>query len=361
MTCLKLRLVAVLFAITLVTGVAYAANTPVHAHKGDQITVTVSKAGARKLAGEHVKLTARNPAQRHGNRVTAPDRSGSWNFPAATGTVHYAGELRFSRGHRVAVARYLVLVRSKRQTTVTAMIAGRRVTLLKLGGRTKVSRSRGSETISLAAVRFAPQGAKAVNRRLGARVIAAGQQVGTATVKLSQPSSSPTPGGPGRTQPGVALAVSPALKAVGVTSNPISPALSVVTIPGGTVIELPAGAGGGSFNQGTLTGTIPLSGGLTLGDGAAQVALTDPVLTLGTGTDGSSLSFSVNGGPEVKLLSLDTSKLLSSTTSNGSLDLQGLTATLSQEGADSINQAAGTPLVAPAQTFGNLSVIVPKT
>jgi hypothetical protein len=59
------------------------------------------------------------------------------------------------------------------------------------------------------------------------------------------------------------------------------------------------------------------------------VSLTNPELTLGTGTEGSSLSFEMNGGPEVKLFDIDTPQLEQAATPDGTLDLHGRMATLS--------------------------------
>ena len=83
-------------------------------------------------------------------------------------------------------------------------------------------------------------------------------------------------------------------------------------------------------------------------------------VTLGTGTEGSSLSFQVNGSPEVKLLNLDTSKLVQSALPNGTLDLKGLLATLSSEGAASLNTALGRNLFTTGQPVGGVTLIVPN-
>ena len=114
-----------------------------------------------------------------------------------------------------------------------------------------------------------------------------------------------------------------------------------------------------SFANGVLTGTIPLSGGLQLGNGILSASLTNAQLTLGTGTEGSSLSFQVNGGPEVKLFDLDTTKLEQAALPSGTLDLQGLLATLSSEGASSLNRALGQNLFTTGQPVGGVSLIVP--
>jgi hypothetical protein len=147
-------------------------------------------------------------------------------------------------------------------------------------------------------------------------------------------------------------------------SNGLPAPLGTTPLPGadGTSVSLPldGSTASASFANGTLTGTIPLSGGLQLGNGALSVSLTNPQVTLGTGTEGSSLSFQVNGGPEIKLLDLDTSKLVQSALPNGTLDLRGLLATLSSEGASSLNKALGQNLFTTAQPVGGLTLIVPK-
>jgi hypothetical protein len=124
-------------------------------------------------------------------------------------------------------------------------------------------------------------------------------------------------------------------------------------------LPLNGSTAGGSFDQGTLTGTIPLSGGLQLDNGQIQASLTNPTLTLGTGTEGSSLAFSINGGPEVKLFDIDTSKLEEAATPNGTLDVNGLLATLSSEGASTLNQVLGQHVFTTGQPVGGVTLILP--
>jgi hypothetical protein len=84
-----------------------------------------------------------------------------------------------------------------------------------------------------------------------------------------------------------------------------------------------------------------------------------PDVDAGTGTEGSSLSFQVNGGPEVKLFDLDTSMLEQAALPNGTLDLSGLLATLSSEGASSLNRALGQNVFTTGQPVGGVTLIVP--
>ena len=146
-------------------------------------------------------------------------------------------------------------------------------------------------------------------------------------------------------------------------SNGLPAPLGTTTIPGvdGSSVSLPlnGSTAGGSFDQGTLTGTIPLSGGLQLDNGAVSASLTNPELTLGTGTEGSGLSFSLNGGPELKLFDIDTSQLEQAATPNGGLDLSGLLATLSSEGASTLNTILGQNVFTTGQPVGGISVVLP--
>src|SRR6185312_13164993 len=130
------------------------------------------------------------------------------------------------------------------------------------------------------------------------------------------------------------------------------------TVPG--TGGLPAASAG--FDNGVLTASVPLDGGLQLSNGTVSATLSDPVLQIGTGTDGSSgLYVSINGGPEVKAFDIDTNKLLAAALPNGTLDINGLVTELSNELAGTINQLAGQQIASPGQAAGLLSVIVPSS
>jgi hypothetical protein len=89
------------------------------------------------------------------------------------------------------------------------------------------------------------------------------------------------------------------------------------------------------------------------------VSLTNPELTLGTGTEGSALSFELSGGPEVKLFDIDTSQLEGDATPNGTLDLNGLLATVSSEGASTLNTILGQNVFTTGEPVGGISLILP--
>src|SRR6202012_3205041 len=114
------------------------------------------------------------------------------------------------------------------------------------------------------------------------------------------------------------------------------------TLPG--TGGVPAASAG--FDNGVLPPSVPLDGGIQLSNGTISATLSDPVLQIGTGLDGSSgLYLSINGGPEVKAFDIDTSKLLAAALPNGTLDLNGLVVELSDELAGTINGLAGQQIV----------------
>jgi hypothetical protein len=360
---------------------AQAASTSVnvHKHSGDRSTLKLSNTREHGWKREHVRAQVMRPATSPGAMAYFPQTSGKWNFAQATGGLSYSGALRIRDGNRSITLTNLSFTRTvKDKSSVTAQIGNRKVSLFALTGRAHVKRQDARETLSGFTAHLTKQAAQRIDAGLKHRVLSNNESLGSFAASVSNTStaakSSPAkPSGPGITPspgaagtPGVGVSLSPglsqALSANGLGALPIAPATAAG--PDGTSVALPAvaGSGGGaSFDAGTLTGSIPLSGGLQLGSGAAAITLTSPKLSLGTGTGGSSLSFAVNGGPEVKLFDVDTSTLEQSTTANGDLSLTGLTAAVSSQGAATLNALAGKDIVAPAQAAGGLTVIVPAS
>jgi hypothetical protein len=352
-------------------GAKPSATQAVHVQKGDHAQFTLSNKTKRKLNKRHVRLTTNKPGTRSKSKYSLPAKSGRWNFTTARGTVQLKGALRLRAGRRAVNLGLATFSRpAKGVTQVTVKVRGRRVRLFRISGRAHVKRKGNSETVSGLTAHLAQAGVKRINKILHRRSVTTGELVGAFTVTVSRKAASaskPTPKKPGPTNAaGVGITLSKGSGSVGgllSSVSAISPATGgLLGTADGTSVTLPLASGGSAtagFNDGTLTGTLPLSGGLTLDKGAASVSLTNPQLTLGTGTEGSALSFSVNGGPEVKLFSVDTAQLEKSATSNGSLDLKGLLATLSTEGAASLNTVLNTHAFTTGQTLGGLTVIVP--
>jgi hypothetical protein len=373
-------LLAAVLALMLPLGAdaAASANTAVTSQSGDGATLTLSAKAKRSFSGQHVSLTAQRPATRRKSTYALPDSSGKWNFAKATGTLNLKGVLHVALGRRSVAMKSVTFTRpAKGSGQVTVKLAGHKVQLFTVTGKVKVKHSGATEILSGMTAKLTKAGATKLDKALNKSALSNGQSFGSFTVRVSTAPIAGAPGASGVTpssSSGVGLALTPdfvsLLKSAGLSGLPLVPAsgglpapLGTTTIPGadGSSVTLPlnGSTAGGSFDQGTLTGTIPLSGGLQLDNGAASVSLTNPELTLGTGTEGSALSFQLNGGPEVKLFDIDTSQLEQAATPDGGLSLSGLEATLSSEGASSLNELLGQNVFTTGQPVGGLSVILP--
>jgi hypothetical protein len=383
-------LAAAVLAIVLPLGANAVASTnggvAVASQSGDGATLTLSAKAKRSFAGQHVALKAQRPATRRQASYALPDSSGNWNFAKATGTLNLKGVLNIVLGKRSVAMKSVTFTRpAKGNGLLTAKIAGRKVKLFTVTGKVHVEQSGTTETLTGMTAKLTKPGAAKIDKALHKNAFKANQAIGSFTVKVSTAAltgKSPGGSGPGASgvtptsNSGVGVDFAPAFRSLldsaGLSTLPLVPAsgglpapLGTTSIPGvdGTSVSLPLAGGmaGGSFDQGTLSGTIPLSGGLQLDNGNLSASLTNPELTLGTGTEGSSLSFRLNGGPKVKLFDIDTSQLEQAATPNGSLDLSGLEATLSSEGASTLNTVLGQNAFTTGVPVGGVSLILPAT
>jgi hypothetical protein len=354
--------------------------------KGDQAMLTLNKATKRALAKNHISLKANKPASHRGSNATFPQKSGKWNFSNTSGTVTYNGVSRFVRAKRsvkVTKLSFTRTVKGKRSTaSLVAFLGKKKVTLLTLTGKVKVKMKGAKETVSGFTAKLSRKAATLLNSGLRHKAFKANQKLGSFSLTLTTRATLVTkpgaPGVPGSSGAGLGFAFTPAFQSAlnqsGLSVTPLGPAansvmggLSGVSLPVGdpTSVTVPgiggAPAASAGFDNGMLTATVPLAGGLQVSNGAVSVGLTNPVLSIGTGIDGSSgLYFSLNGGPEVKLFDVETSKLEAAATPNGQLDLNGLLTELSTELAGSINQLAGRQVVQTGQVAGGLTLIVPS-
>jgi len=353
--------------------------------KGDQATITLNKQTKKAFKKNHLALKTNKPATRKGNNATFPEKGGKWNFSNTSGTVNYNGVTRFVRQKRSVKLTKLGFkrtVKGKKSTaTLTAFFGKKKVTLLTLTGKVKVKMKGAKETVSGFTAKLSKKAASLLNKGLKHKAFKANQKLGSFSLTLTSKATLVTsaPGAPGASAAGVSVAFTPAFESAlqdsGLSVTPLGPAsgsvlggLSGVSLPivngsGGTVPGtggLPAASAG--FDNGTLSASVPLDGGIQLSNGTVSATLSDPVLQVGTGTDGSSgLYLSITGGPEVKAFDIDTDKLVAAALPNGTLDLNGLVAELSNELAGTINGLAGQQIVAPGQAAGLLSLIVPSS
>lgn len=348
-------------------------------------TLVLSAKAKKSLANRHAMLRAQKPANRNKSTYGLPESSGKWNFVTATGTLNFKGVLAIAVGKHSFKINSVTFTRpAKGNGQVTVKLAGKKVKLFTITGRPKVKEAATSETLSGMTAKLAKPGATRLNKELHGSAFKTNQNFGSFKVTVStspittatttSAAGSPTTTGASSTGAGVDFvpAFRTLLDTAGLSTLPLVPAsnglpapLGTTTIPGadGTSVTLPlaGGTAGASFDDGTLTGTVPLTGGLQLDNGQVSASLTNPTLTLGTGTEGSALSFSVNGGPELKLFDIDTSQLEQSLLPNGTLDLQNLLATLSSEGASTLNTVLGTNAFTTGQPVGGVTLIVPAS
>lgn len=377
-------LIGALCALMLSAAATAFAATTSSSSSSSSGTLTLSAKAKKSLAGQHAALRATRPATRHNASYALPETSGTWNFVTATGTLNFNGVLSIAKGKQSKKINSVTFTRpAKGNGQLTVKLAGKKVRLFTITGRPKVKQAATSETLSGMTAKLTKAGATRLNKLLGGSGFKTNQNFGSFTVTVStsavngaSATGAGAPGVTGASATGAGVQFSPdfrsLLDSAGLSAVPLVPAsnglpgpLGTTGIPGadgtGMTLPLAGGTATAGFSDGTLTGTIPLSGGLQLGNGQTSVSLTNPELTLGTGTEGSSLSFSVNGGPEVKAFDVDTSQLEQSTLPNGNIDLEGLLATLSSEGASSLNTALGQNVFTTGQPVGGLSVIVPNS
>lgn len=350
----------------------------VTAHAGDKATLTLSGATSRALKKAHVTLQAVKPSTHKKSTFTLPTKSGRWNFTAASGTLNLKGALRVKRGKRSQQLGTLVFSRgAKGGAQLTVKVRGKKVKIFNMAKKGAKAKTNGNrQTVSKFTVTLTKQAATLLNKALKHKVFRAKQTLGSFQVTVSSTTASgkPAPGtGAAGAAPttGVGVSFARAIHSVpGLSATPLGAASGGLPAPLGTTpipaldgsavtLPLPSGDAGLSFANGTVTGTIPLSGGIQLDNGQVSATVTNPTLTLGTGTEGSSLSASVNGGPEIKLFDIDTTKLLQAATPAGGLSLSGLLAELSSEGAATLNQALGTNAFTTGQPIGGLTIILP--
>ena len=372
---LAIALVLAPVALTKTNGKPVAVTS----HAGDKATLTLSGATSRALKKAHVTLQAVKPSTHKKSTFTLPTKSGRWNFTAANGTLNLKGALRVKRGKRSQQLGTLVFSRgAKGGAQLTVKVRGKNVKIFNMAKKGAKAKTKGNrQTVSKFTVTLTKQAATLLNKALKHKVFRAKQKLGSfqVTVSSTTASGTPAPGtGAAGAAPttGVGVSFARAIDSIpGLSATPLGAASGGLPAPLGTTpipvldgssvtLPLPSGDAGLSFANGTVTGTIPLSGGIQLDNGQVSATITNPTLTLGTGTEGSSLSASVNGGPEIKLFDIDTTKLLQAATPGGALSLSGLLAELSSEGAATLNQALGTNAFTTGQPIGGLTIILPQ-
>jgi hypothetical protein len=287
---LKYSLLAVLLMLPVSVGVAAVATaaTSSSSQSKNAATLTLSVKTKRSFARQHVTVRAQRPATRRKSSYALPTSSGKWNFAKATGTLNLKGVLSVGVRKRSAKLKSVTFTRpAKGKGQLTVKIAGKKVKLFTITGKAKVKRTATSETISGLTAKLTKLGATRLNKALHSSIFRNGQSFGSFTVTVStSPISGPGAGATGTpvtgaSTTGAGVRFMPAFRSLldsaGLSAVPVLPGSNGLPAPLGTTVipgadgsvtlPLNGSTAGGSFANGTLTGTIPLSGGLELGNG----------------------------------------------------------------------------------------------
>jgi hypothetical protein len=324
---------------------------------GGQTTLTLTAKSKKVLKRHHIKLVARKPGAAKGRSYRLPVKGGKYDFGTNRGTLSQRGSLRLKRGKRVVSITGLKVTLGKK-SKVVAKVNGRKMTLAVLKrNRQKVKSSSANRSVSRIKFRVTKAAAKRINKRLHGRAFSGRGSLGKLAVRVRKPASNgAAPAAPANdttsaAKIGFAPGVSQAL-----AENDLAPSAlpGADQLPDGS-INLPVTAV--NFDPQTGTGTVDLSGGLSLGQGENAVTIDHPQIILNANESG--LYAEVNG-MRVKLANLDESGLAEALQS-GSKQLSDLLMSLSPEGAAALNQAGGISLFVPGTPFGDVSLTLPSS
>jgi hypothetical protein len=215
---------------------------------GGNVHLRLSKALAKELGCEGVRLAGVKPATASRTGVTLPISSGLLEQHFGSGYLFLEGGFKFQAGKRSVKLNRFVLNTTKH--TLYANVNGIATTLAKLPEQ-QVTREGFSLDLALRSLQLTPKAAKALNRKLGLdRVFKAGRSLGLATAVAH-------------------------FEWLGVTGGEI-----VFTIEEGfrkklTSVEAFLGASGSATLRNAVLGEVamPLEGGQVAPDGSAGVLL----------------------------------------------------------------------------------------
>jgi len=171
---------------------ALAAAAPAHG----TTTIAATGAAADSLRAQGVRITAVSPARATRTRITLPVAAGT---VAGSATLDHGGAVRLRRGRRsVTVSRWQA--RLGRRSTLTARVAGRRMTVLRgpAGSRLRLNATRETASLKGAPLTLSPAAATAIKRRLRLRRAPRGRLgrvVVDASLRGAPPARPLTPGG----------------------------------------------------------------------------------------------------------------------------------------------------------------------
>jgi hypothetical protein len=299
-------------------------------------------AGLLAIAGVSVKAIA--PATKSSSGLKFPISGGTIRPATLLGSITHRGGVRFSLGGSSISLRSLRVTVTTRGASMSASVAGRRITILRLSLAKAIIGSSGPTTATVRNITatLSPQGARAINREIGTTLFEAGLKVGTVSAKISV---GDVVVGAGMTTLTPASEITAALNAVGVTLSPSGTATTTATGFGFPVT-------GGKVNPRTFAGTILHAGsGITASRGAASLTLSDFAISINAAPTLSALV----GGTRVGLLGLDTSSISIGTVAGGLVGAN-IGATLTQTAANALNAAFDTTVFSSGLRLGTVSI-----
>jgi hypothetical protein len=219
------------------------------------------------------------------------------------------------------------------------------VTILKLTGTPRVSRSGFATNVSGLTAKLNRAAARALNATFGVKAFKPGIPLGKVRVQAETGETELL--AQGATALGIDPAVLQVLAGQGIVPGVIGPAAL-----SGTTATFPVTGGRAALDLSAAT--VTHSGGLSLTKGATIVRLTDFDIRIGSGAP--QLFATLNGGAgKIAIIDLDLSGLQSSI-SGRTVTLGGVVAKLSQGAADALNGAFATTAFAGGLTLGTATV-----
>jgi hypothetical protein len=299
-------------------------------------------AGLLAIAGVSVRAVA--PATKSSSGLKFPISGGTIRPARLLGSISHRGAVRFSLGGRSIVLRSLRVTITTKGASMSASVAGRRITILRLSLAKAIITSSGPLNVSASNITatLSPQGARAINKEIGTSLFEAGLKVGTISesIRLGE-----LVVGAGSTTLTPSPEVSAALSALGVTLAPTGKATATAN---GFAFPIT----GGKVNSRTFFGSVLHAGsGIVASRGAASLALSDFQINIGP----SPVLSALVAGTRVALLALDTSAISITSAANG-LVAANVGATLTDAAAAALNAAFSTTVFSSGLRLGTISI-----
>lgn len=310
---------------------------------GGSTQLRLDRGTAKALDSLGVRVSATGRAKARGARVRFPITGGAIEPATAVGVIRHRGGLRLSAGRRsITLKDYDVRV--GRRITLSARVGRSRVTIARLTGSPRVTRSGFGTNVSGLTARLTRPAARALNATFHVRAFARGAALGQ--VRVAATPSQVEFAATGATGLALDPAALQAIVGLGLTPGVVAPATLA-----GTTVSFPIT--GGVAQLDLSGGTVAHSGGISLTKGATVVRLTDFEIRLGTAVQ---LFAALNGGAQkVAILDLSLSGVTPAV-SGRSIALAGVEARLTQGAADALNAAFGVNGFAAGLLLGRATV-----